>query len=176
MTADDTPPAGTVASAAPPLWLRIALVIVAAIETLNALSDFPGIFYEWNHTEPLVIFAQRLTTAKIALAPLFAGAALVYASIARVRYAIAALAVLALLRWLVEIPSLFIHGLELSATGPGLFMFAWWFIYPLIGVTALALAYRNRRLVLAGALVSLPTLAGIAMVVIFAIGVMIYGF
>ena len=170
MTADAT------ASPSLPRWLRIALLIVALIETLSALSDLPAIFYDYGHTAPMLIFAQALTKAKLALAPLFAGAALWFMIKAKPRNAIVALAALALLRWIAELPSIALHGLELSASFSGLFMFAVWFVYPALGIAALWLALRNRRLVLAGLLVMLPTLAALLSVAAFAIGVMRYGF
>ncbi len=129
-----------------------------------------------GHTTPLLIFAQALGMAKLALALVIAAAALVFAIIGRLRPAIIALAALVLIAWLSDLPSVFIHGLELSTDIMGLQLFVLRFIYPVIAVVTLVLALRNKRLVLAGVLVSVPTLIAVAGVFAFAIGVSIYGF
>ena len=160
---------------APP-WLRIWLVVIAAIETAGALSDLPAVFYEYDHTTPLLIFAQALASAKLVLAVVIAGAALAFAIVGRVRHAIIALAVLLLIAWLSDLPSVFIHGLELSGDIMGLQLFVLRFIYPVVAVATLVLAIRNVHLVLAGVLVSVPTVIAVAGIIAFAISVSIYGF
>jgi hypothetical protein len=171
-----TLPADTTATPPPRTWLRVGLIVLAAIETLSALADFSGIFYDYNHTTALLIFAQGVTKTRLAIAPLIAGAALVFASIGRLRHAIVALAALVLVVWLTELPSIAIHGLELSGGFVGLHLIAQRFIYPVIAVAAIVLAVRNQRLALAGALVSLPRIVAWLGVLAFGIGVMIYGF
>ena len=161
---------------APRVLLRVAMIALAAVATLTALSDLPGVFQDYGHTTPLLIFAQRAISARLVLAPFIAGAALLLAVTGRLRHTIVALATLSLLTWITELPSVAIHGLELSASGPGLFLFGTRFIYPLIAVAAILLALRNERLPLAAALVSLPTILAWLTVVIFTIGIMIYGF
>ena len=156
--------------------LTIALCVLAGLVTLSALSDFPSIFYERDHTEPLIIFAQTLTNAWLAIAPLIAGTALVFAFMGRVRHAIVMLAALILVRWLTELPSIAIHGWELSADYGGVIVAIQRFLYPVIAVAAIVFAVKNRRLWLATVFVSLPTAVAWAGVLIFAIGVSIYGF
>jgi hypothetical protein len=70
----------------------VGLVLVAAIELLDALSSVPGIFTDYHHGTALLRFAQGLTSIKLALSPLLAGAALVFAALGNIRYAVLALA------------------------------------------------------------------------------------
>lgn len=90
----------------------------------------------------------------------------------RTRLAIGALAALELLDWVLQdIWSIPFHGLELSLNFGGIEVFFHHFIFP-----AVAIAGADRRLALAGLLVSLPTLINWTVVVVFTIGIMIYGF
>lgn len=168
------------APAEPRPWLWYGLLVLTVIETLSALSDVSGIFYDFSPTTPLLIIAQWLTKAKLAVAPLIAGAALVFVIMSRLRAAIGALAVLILVGWIEELPSFVIHGVELpgllTGGGVGLQVLAQQFLYPVIAVVALVLAVKNTRLGLAAILVSLPTIIKWAGVVAFGIAVMIYGF
>ena len=168
----------TTTPAAPPphTALRVGLIVIAALETLSTISDFSGIFYDYQHETRLLQFAQGATSVKLALAPFIAGAALVFAVMGRLRHAIVALAALVLLGWLSELPSIAIHGLEWSLDLAGVIIFAQRFIYPLLAAAAIALAVRNRRLALAGVLISLPTIVFWSLALTFLINVMIYGF
>jgi hypothetical protein len=161
-------------------WLWYGLLVLTVIETLSALSEVSGIFYDFAPTTPLLILAQWLTKANLALAPLIAGAALVFAIMSRFRAAIGALAVLILVEWISDLPSFVIHGIELpgpqSGGGVGLQVLAQQFLYPVIAVVALVLAVKNTRLGLAAVLVSLPTIIKWVAVVAFGIAVMMYGF
>lgn len=160
-----------------PRWLVVTLIFVAAVETINAITDVPGIFYRYNHPTALLDVAQALVRAKLVLAVPLAAAALVFAARGQLRIAIALLAALVIMRWALDVPtSWMVHGFELSGGLPGFVVFAQQFLYPLIGLGALALAWRNQRLGLATLLVSLSLLAGAAMIAGFAIGVAIYGF
>jgi hypothetical protein len=158
---------------APSIWLRIALVIVACIETLLALTDFPGAFE--LHGKPLSL-AQFLINARLALHPLFAIVALVLAFRGRVRAAIVVLAVYVVALWFSELPSFIHFGIEWNWSPIGLSLFGQQIVFPLLAVVAIALARRNARLWLAGIFVALPTVNLILGIGIFAIGVMLYGF
>ena len=68
------------------------------------------------------------------------------------------------------------HGLELSLDFGGIEVFFYHFVFPAAAIAGAALALKDRRLALAGLLVSLPTLINWTGVVAFAIGIMIYGF
>ena len=64
----------TVASLAAP-----GLILIAVLEFLDALSGVQNIFTDYHHPTTFLRFAQTLTSIKLALAPVLAGAALVYA-------------------------------------------------------------------------------------------------
>lgn len=167
----------TMASPAPHHGLRIALAVVALVELADALSSVQNIFTDYHHETALLRFAQALTSVKLALAPLVAGAAAALAVMGRTRLAIGALAALELLDWVLQdIWSIPFHGLELSLNFGGIEAFFHHFIFPAVAIAGAALALKDRRLALAGLLVSLPTLINWTVVVVFTIGIMIYGF
>jgi hypothetical protein len=125
----------------------------------------------------LLRFAQALTSVKLALAPLMAGSAVVLAIIGRTRFAIGALAALQLLEWILQdVWSIPVHGFELSLDFGGVEAFVHHFVFPAAAIAGAGLALKNRRLVLAGLLVSLPTLINWTAVIAFTISIMIYGF
>ncbi len=159
-----------------PLLWRIVLIVIAAIEVFSAAFAVPAIFEDYGTTDPLAVFAQRAGNVDLALAPLLTGAALILALVGRVRYAIAFLAVHMLVAWAMDLPGIAIHGLELTPDYGGAYAFCARFIYPLIAAGALLLAWRNQRLILATILVALPTVANWAGILVFALGVSIYGF
>ena len=161
---------------ATPGRLRLALIVLAAIESAAALSGLPGIFYEFNPTTPIGKFAQALTSIDLALAPVFALTALYFAAAGHLRYALMAIAIRILVSWASDLPSIAIHGLELSTNLGGLHVFAARFLAPVIALSALRFAFRNEHLWIATILVALPTIAKWAGVLAFAIGVVIYGF
>jgi hypothetical protein len=167
----------TTAAPAPHYWLRTALVVVALIELLDALSSVHNLFTDYHHETALLRFAQALTSVKLALAPLVAGSAVVLAVMGRTRQAIGALAILQLLEWIFEdVWSIPFHGLELSLDFGGIEAFLHHFAFPAMAISGVVLALQNRRLVIAGLLVSLPTLINWTIVIVFTISIMIYGF
>jgi hypothetical protein len=120
-------------------------------------------------------FGGFLIKARIAAHAPLALAVLVFAAIGRVRHAIIALAVIAFMTWLGFMPGVVRHGLELKGIGAfesPVRMIA----FPLMAACAIALAARNERLGLATALASIPTFYVLMGVIIFAIGITIYGF
>jgi hypothetical protein len=158
-------------------WLRIGLTAVAALEFLDALSGVQNIFTDYHHDTALLRFAQTLTSVRLALAPVIAGTALLYAAWGNIRRAILALAALVLTVWLLDdLPSIAIHGFELSADFGGMLAFFQHFVFPASAIAGAALVLKNRQLPLAGLLVSIPTIVNWAGVVAFTVAVMIYGF
>jgi len=158
-------------------WLRVGLTVIALLEFVDALSGIPYILTDHEHPTALLRFAQGLLSIKLALAPVIAGAALVYAGLGNFRRAILALALLALTTWaLDDVWSVAIHGLELSLDYGGMVMFLHHFLFPATALAGIALALKDRRLALAGLLVSVPTIVNWAGVIAFAVAVMIYGF
>jgi len=171
--------ASATTDSAPPShrWLRAGLVLIAALEFLDALSGVENIFTDYRHPTALLRFAQTLTSIKLALAPLVAGAALVFAGMGNLRRAILALALLTLVGWVLEgLPSIAIHGVRLALDFGGLEEFSHYFVYPAAALAGAALALKDRRLPLAGLLVSVPTLLNWTGVVAFTIAILMYGF
>jgi hypothetical protein len=161
----------------PHRWLRLALVVVAALELLDALTSMHNIFTDYHHQTALLRFAQALTSVQLALAPFIAAAAFIFALRGRLRHAILALAALALMVWLLDDVSSFpIHGFEFSMSFGGMVVFAHHFAFPVAAVAGAALAWKNRRLALAGLLVSLPAIVKWIGVAVFTISIMMYGF
>jgi hypothetical protein len=156
--------------------IRVALIVIAAIESIGALRDIPAIFFDFNPTTPLEKFAQALGTVDQVLALPLALAALYFALAGRLRLAIAAIALRVLVTWLCDLPSLALHGIEWSLTFGGIEVAGYQIGAPLIALTALYLARRNERLGLATLLVALPTIFFWLGVLAFAISVMIHGF
>jgi hypothetical protein len=175
MTADT--PSSLPARPVRQVWLRIGLIILSGLIFLGALSDFPAIFIDHEHKTSLLIFAQRVTNLKLVLAPLIAGAALLFAIRDKATHAIVALATLMLVNWMADLPSIAIHGMELTGNSSYLLVIAAQrVLYPLLGIAAMALALRNERLVTAAVLTAIPTAVNWLSVVIFAVGVILYGF
>jgi hypothetical protein len=164
-------------TALPHRWLRVVLVLIAALEFLDALSGVQNILTDYQHPTAFLRFAQTVTSIKLALVPVIAGAALIYAALGNVRRAIVALAVLEITTWLLEdVWSIPIHGLELSADYGGMLVFFHHFVFPGTALAGAALTFKDRRLSLAGLLVSVPTIVNWAGVVAFTVAVMMYGF
>ena len=158
-------------------WLRAGLILIAVLEFLDALSGVQNIFTDYHHPTAFLRFAQTLTSIKLALAPVLAGAALVYAGWGNLRRAILALAALALVTWVLDdVWSIPIHGLELSPDYGGMVALFHHFIFPAAALAGAALALKDRRLPLAGLLVSVPTLFNWAGVVAFTVAIIMYGF
>jgi hypothetical protein len=151
-------------------------MVIAAIESIGALWDIPGIFEDFNQTTPLLKFAQTLGSVDHVLAVPLALAALYFAVAGRLRLAIAAIALRILVTWLCDLPSIAIHGIEWSPTLGGIEVAGYQIGAPLIALAALYLAQRNERLGLATFLVALPTIVFWLGVLAFAISVMIHGF
>ncbi|HXZ46729.1 MAG TPA: hypothetical protein VEH02_08375 [Pseudolabrys sp.] len=165
--------------AAPPThrWLRAGLALIAALEFLDALTGVQNIFTDYHHPTAFLRFAQTLTSIQLALSPLIAGAALVFAAMGNMRRAILALAALVLVKWaLDDIWPIPIHGLELSLDYGGVIIFLHHFVFPAAALAGIALVLKERQLPLAGLLVSIPTIVNWAGVVAFTVSIMMYGF
>jgi hypothetical protein len=164
--------ANTNAQVAPRGALRVKLIVIAAIATLVAVAELPIAFEDFGHTEPLRVFAQRVTSAKLMIAPFIAGSALFFAAIGRVRAAIAMLAALMLVASVAVFPTYPILGLEQPV--PSILIER--VVFPLLGVAALVFAIHGTRLALATVFVTLPMILSAASVVLFAVVYMISGF
>jgi len=156
------------------LGLYLLLIIIAAIESFDGLSNASMLFGDTSQI-PGSGVGGAIIKAYIASHPVLALAALGFATIGRLRYAIIALGALVLMTWLNFMPSVVRHGLDfngISAFETPVRIIA----FPLMGACAVALAARNQRLGLAAMLVSIPTLYSVAAVIAFGIGIFLYGF
>jgi hypothetical protein len=155
------------------LGLYLLLIIIAAIESFDGLSNASILFGDMSQI-PGPGVGGAIIKAHIASHPVLALAALGFATIGRLRYAIIALGALVLMTWLNFMPSVVRHGLDngISAFETPVRII----VFPLMGACAIALAARNQRLGLAAVLVSIPTLYSVAAVIAFGIGIFLYGF
>jgi len=156
--------------------LRTATIILAIVETLAALSGVTvfGRLSEYGNS-----FAQWLMFIGLAIFPVLAIIALVFAIKGNIPRAIMAMAAIVIVQFLTDyLPGMFIHGLEFlhGNLGSNLYLFAQTVLIPILAVVSFELARRHQRLWLALALASLSTVANIGGVIAFGIGVMIYGF
>jgi hypothetical protein len=157
------------------LGLRIALIIVAVIEAFDGLSSFPTLFGDMSEI-PGPGIGGAIIKAHIATHLPLALAALLFAALGRVRYAIIALGAVVAMTWLNYMPSVVLHGLEFDSGFSALQTTAQIIAFPLMAASAIALAARGRQLGVATALVSIPTLFNVFGVIAFAIGVSLHGF
>jgi hypothetical protein len=167
----------TTASAVKPpgTALHVCLILLCAIQLLSGLVDMSNAFTDYGHTTALLKFAQGITSVYLVLAPILAAAALYFAIRRQYLFAIYTLAALIFAEWLSELPSIAIHGTEITPDFSGLVPFGTYVVMPILGVAAIVLARRG-RLGLATLAAALPTIAHWGGVVVFFIGIMIYGF
>jgi len=174
-SATTLPDAASVPVRAPRLLgLYLLLIIIAAIEAFEELSHAPMLFGDM--TEILGPgLGGAIIKAYVVSHPLLALAALVLATVGRLRYAIMALGALVLMNWLNYMLSVARHGLDfggLAAFQTPVQIIA----FPLMGACAIALAARKERLGLATMVVSIPTLFDVLATIAFGISVFLYGF
>jgi hypothetical protein len=156
------------------LGVRALLITVALLELADGLPNWIGMFTDMSAI-PGPDLARAIIQAHIAAHPVLALAALLFAAIGRVRYAIIALGAVVIMTWLNYMPSVLLWGLDFA--GVGAFQTpAQVFAFPLLAASAILLAARNRRLKLAAVLVSIPTLFNLFGLIAFAIGIAIHGF
>jgi hypothetical protein len=157
------------------LGLRAVLSIAAIVEAFDALSSVSILFGDMSQI-PGPGLGGFLIKAHIATHLPLAVAALVFAAIGHVRHAIIALGAVVAMTWLNYMPSVVLHGLEFNSGFSALQTTSQIIAFPLLAACAIALAARDRRLGLATALVSIPTLFNVLGIIAFAIGVSLYGF
>ncbi len=156
------------------LGLYLLLIIVAAIEAFDGLSHAPMLFGDMSRI-PGPGIGGAIIKAYVASHPVLALAALAFATVGWLRYAVMVLGVLVLMNWLNYMPSVVLHGLDFD--GASAFQTPLQIIaFPLMGASAIVLAARGQRLGLATMLVSIPTLFNVAAVIAFGVGVFLYGF
>lgn len=157
--------------------LRILLGVAALIEVGQGLwfvSDLliPG--YKASGLD------GAIARAHLAVHPVLALAALLFVVIGRLREATILLGALVLLTWVNEMPSVLQHGLDLRNSYTALQTVPQIIAFPLMAACGIASAARHQRPGMAAALVSIPTLFMVLFhavsMVVFAIGVTMYGF
>jgi hypothetical protein len=170
----------TPASAVPSLHhlgLRLLLGFAALLEAYYALSVVTDLFIAGHKTSGL---GDAIGRAYLAVHPVLALAALLFAFIGRVRDAVIVLGALVLATWLNEMPSVVQHGLAFGSSYTAIQTTAQVIAFPLMAACGIAYAARDERPGISVALVSMPTLFNLLFhavsIVVFAIGVMMYGF
>jgi hypothetical protein len=173
--AETTEPSAQAPPAPRHLGLRTVLFIAALLEAYDALSSVSILFGDMSEI-PGPGFGGFLIKAHLAAHPVLALAALLFAAVGNVRFAIIALGAVVMSTWLNYMPSVVRHGLgfdNLFTTVQGT---AQIIAFPLMAACGIAYAARGRRLGIATALVSVPTFWFWLGVIAFAISVSIYGF
>ena len=167
--------AETNAQPAPFSALRVALIVIAAIATLGAIAELPLAFHDFGFTDPWLVDAQRVTSAKLIIAPLIAAVAVAFAAVGRVRITIATLAALMLVHWASDLPTFPIHGIEPSFSTLVVMTAVERVVFPLLAVAALLFAARDRHLAAAAAIVTLPMILTVTGAILFSFGIMMHG-
>jgi hypothetical protein len=158
-------------------WACVLLQIAAVIEFLGGLNGLPILLGDLNEV-PGPGLGGQIILAGIVLRPLLALAALFFTIRRNIPYALVAMAFIILLSWLSYVPSVQLHGLDLSQ-GDGFtsVMLGWELIAaPVVALAVAGLALWEKHLTLASVLAVLPTLAHILSVIVFGVSVAIYGF
>jgi hypothetical protein len=169
MTQTDT--AGAAPTTMAPRWVRVALLAAAAVQFLSSLPDVLVFFGDTSQ------LAGGLVTAKIALAPALAFAALFFAMRGPFACALLALATLILLTWASFLPAFRLQPPNLeNGTFELAFAVYQLVLTPLIAAVVVVLALSGKRPVIATLLAVLPTLMGVLAVIAFGVDVMIHGF
>lgn len=155
------------------VWLLIALLAVAGFESLIGLEEFSEALD--LHDAPLS-FGQFVINARLAIHPFFAIGALVLAALGYLRAAIIVLAAYILAAWLSDLPTIARFGIERDWSPVGLSLLAQQLIFPPLAGAAIVLAYLDKHLWLGALFVALPTANLLLGIIMFTIGIMIYGF
>ena len=166
LTVGAVPPAARV-------WLRIVLMTVAGFESFVGLQEFAGAFD--LHDAPLS-FGQFVINARLAIHPFFAIAALVLAARRYFRAAIIVLAAYIIAAWFADLPTMARFGIEGDWSPLGLSLLGEELVFAPLAVTAIVLACLDRHLWLAALFVALPPANLLLGMIMFTIGIMIYGF
>jgi hypothetical protein len=163
-------------AARPSNWLRAYLIVIAIVEGLEGLGKIP-ILFAGDAEVPGKGWGGWAVMSELALTLPFALIALFFLIKSDFRRGIAFVAGIGLLKWVSLLPSLANHPAEFPGSGfMGAYQVVQMMIFPLLMLMAIALCRKNERLTLAGYIAGLPTVAQWVGVVIFAIGIAIYGF
>jgi hypothetical protein len=159
-----------------PRWARRLLATAAALELIDGASNLPVLF-GGPADIPGPGLGGLVIKAQIALQPVLALAALVFAAGGRIRAALFAMAGINTMRWLGYLPSVALHGLDLGGDGAGGFITVLQIVLaPLIAAAVAWFAWTGQRLKFAVLLAALPTAFSVLFAFLFAFGVALYGF
>lgn len=168
------PQAGVAAQ--PAIWLRVLLIVIAAVEGLEGLFKIPLLIEQ----DPVIFgkgWGSVAVGTELALTLPFALLALFFLLKGDFRRGVSFVAGIALLRWISLLPSVVNHPASFPGTGfPALLQVAQVMVFPLLMLMVIALACKNERLTLAGLLASLPAITNWLSMLAFAAAVAIYGF
>jgi hypothetical protein len=159
------------------LCLRTVLIVVALIELIEALFDLPDLFRGVHNLFGEASgsgYAEAITTAHLVCHPLLAMAAVLFAATGRVRHAIIALGIVAIMTWLNHLP--WLGRLDLGKARDVLWAAKQIIAFPLMATFAISLAARDKWPGLATALVSIPTIGNLASLTTYVVGQIINGF
>ena len=158
-------------------WARLLLLIAAMIEFLGGLGSLPILLGDLSEVPGPGLDGQ-IILAGIVLQPLLALAALFFTIRGKIPYALVAMAFIVLLSWLSYVPSVRLHGLDLSQGDAFTTTMLGWelIVAPVVALAVAGLALWEKHLTLATVLAVLPTLAHVLSVLAFGISVAIYGF
>jgi hypothetical protein len=172
-----TDTASVAPAAQPAKWARLLLLIAAMIEFLGGLNGLPVLLGDLNEV-PGPGLGGHTILAGIVLQPLLALAALFFTVRGKIPYALVAMAFIILLSWLSYVPSIRLHGLDLSQGDAFTSTMLGWELIaaPIVALVVAGLALWEKHLTLATVLAVLPTLAHVLSVLAFGISVAIYGF
>jgi hypothetical protein len=175
-----TLPASSPAPANPASLDHILLVIVALVGAIQGLEGLSGLSTPSDDIAKIPGYSLGGLTnlASTVLHPILSFAAVAFALMRRLRWGIAALALLALGAWAVgELPSVIKHGFVLGGDAfVGAQDIYRGIVSPALALLAVAAAWFDRHLAAATIAVMLPPIVAAAGVVAFAISVIMYGF
>jgi hypothetical protein len=167
------------------------VALAGAVATDRGKHRVPGRAQRLAHTRRRSVGSSRTGAwrrdhhATIILRPIAAGAALFFLVRGHLTWALVSMAVVILLGWITYLPSIQLHGLDLSGNlvevtlGSAMVTAGLFFqliIAPAVALAVAGLALTGKQMTLATLLAVLPTLMGVLGVVAFGISVAIYGF
>jgi len=139
------------------LALRIVLVLFSLSEFLTALTELPSLQIPNSTPTTGWRVAGIISDARTVLAPAVAAAALGFSLVGMLSRAVAAMAALLLVQAFAAIAwAIALSGATVPLDMASVQILAPRYVYPLLGIAALALLWR-KRLGLAGVLALLPT-------------------
>ncbi|MBR1269283.1 hypothetical protein JQ629_17345 [Bradyrhizobium sp. AUGA SZCCT0222] len=157
------------------IGLRIALCAVSLLELFNGMSSAPALLDDMSQI-PGPGIGGAIVKLHLAVHPVLALSALLFAAIGYVRHAVMALGAVMLMTWLSYMPSVIRHGLAFKGPYAALETSVQIILFPLMAAFAIACSARDERLGAATALVSTPTLLNLFTTTAFFIAMTTRGF